>query len=283
MMPKLRVNSLTKRYGQIDALVDVSFSLDNGIYGLLGPNGAGKTTLIRIVTALLQSDEGEVLWDGQRINSLGAKYRDILGYMPQQQQIYPHLSVEQFLNYVAALKNIAMKDRRTRVDCLLHCLNLIAQARQRISTLSGGMRQRVLIAQALLNEPQFLVLDEPTAGLDPSERANLRSLIADVARDRIVLLATHVVSDIEYIAKHVLLMKDGRLIKIEEQSRLLQNTSVYLSTLTSEELHKLDPDHKVVNIMPAQRGNIYRIVSRKALSLERTETNLDDVYLDLLG
>ena len=198
---EIRISHLTKRFGDKTALDDVSLTLDAGVHALLGPNGAGKSTLINILTDSIERDKGEVLYNDYEITSLGAKYRELLGYMPQQQRLYDNYTAEEFLKYMAAVKGIAPARAREQIAELLKVVNLWEVRRKKVGGFSGGMKQRVLLAQALLGEPRILILDEPTAGLDPSERINIRNYIATVAQKMIVLFATHVVSDIECIAK----------------------------------------------------------------------------------
>lgn len=201
---EIRISHLTKRFGDKTALDDVSLTLDAGVHALLGPNGAGKSTLINILTDSIERDKGEVLYNDYEITSLGAKYRELLGYMPQQQRLYDNYTAEEFLKYMAAVKGIAPARAREQIAELLKVVNLWEVRRKKVGGFSGGMKQRVLLAQALLGEPRILILDEPTAGLDPSERINIRNYIATVAQKMIVLFATHVVSDIECIAKDVI-------------------------------------------------------------------------------
>lgn len=282
-MSILRMENLSKHYGETKALQGVTLELEPGIYGLLGPNGAGKTTMIRILTSLLAPSGGQVTWDGRDIFSLGGTYRKQIGYMPQQQNLYPSLQVHVFMDYMAALKGMAKADRRSAIENLLDRVNLTAQINTKIGALSGGMKQRLLIAQALLAEPKLLILDEPTAGLDPAERVNLRALIAELASDRIVLLATHVVGDVEYIAKRVILMKAGRIVHYKDQAELLALTAVYETRTAPSVLQTLDPNLKVANMYPSDAGPWYRVISGVQLDERRVQATLDDVYLDWLA
>ena len=192
------------------ALAGVSLTLGPGLYGLLGPNGAGKSTLIHIITGGLAPDSGQVLWCGAPARGIG--FRRVLGYMPQQQGMYDDFSSRAFLRYIAEIKQIPAKQARAQIEQLLEVVNLREVAHKKVGGFSGGMRQRVILAQALLGEPKVLILDEPTAGLDPKERLRLRRYIADLAQDRIVFLTTHIVSDIESIARDVLLMQEGSIV-----------------------------------------------------------------------
>ena len=201
---ELKIQDLCKSYGKKKALWKFTTEFENGIYGILGPNGAGKSTLLNILTDNLLRDSGSVLYDGEEILNLGASYREIMGYMPQQQQLYDTFTVTHFISYMGTLKGMKSRDIQGRMDELLPLLNLQKVRKKKLKELSGGMKQRVLLLQALLNDPKFLILDEPTAGLDPKERIRIRNLISDLSEDRIVLIATHVVSDIEFISKEIL-------------------------------------------------------------------------------
>ncbi len=234
---ELVIKNLTKRYGEKLALDGFSYSFTPGIYGILGANGAGKTTLMNLITDNVKRDEGEILWDGKEILSLGAAYRALLGYMPQQQGMYPDFSAREFLLYMAELKGLPRKAAEVQIGELLRVTGLSDVAHRRLGGFSGGMKQRVLLCQALLGDPKILILDEPSAGLDPRERLRIRSHIADLAEDRIVFLTTHIVSDIESIAKDVLLMKAGRILTHGAPEELLRQSEasdleeVYLKRL----------------------------------------------------
>lgn len=209
---QLKLDRLTKQYGSKIAVDRVSATLTRGVYGLLGANGAGKTTLMRMLCGILTPTSGEVLLNGESIYAMDARYRDLLGYLPQDFGYYPEYSAQDFLLYIAALKGLPRPQAKQKTAQLLEEVALAGVAKKRIKTFSGGMKQRLGIAQALLNEPEILVLDEPTAGLDPKERVRLRNLLADLAKDRIVLLSTHIVSDVESIADRVFLMKQGAFV-----------------------------------------------------------------------
>lgn len=210
---ELKITGLTKSYGKKIALKDFSYTFTPGIYGILGANGAGKSTLMNLITDNVGRDKGEILWDGTDILQLGSRFRQLLGYMPQQQGMYPDFSARGFLRYMAQMKGIPKKQATGQIEELLEVVNLKEDAHKRLGGFSGGMRQRVLLAQALLGQPKILILDEPTAGLDPKERLRLRQYIGALAENRIVFLTTHIVTDLESIATEVLLMKDGALVK----------------------------------------------------------------------
>ena len=210
---ELRIEHLTKKYGEKVALRDFTYTFTPGIYGILGANGAGKSTLMNLITDNVKRNEGQILWDGTDILKLGKSFRAKLGYMPQQQGMYNEFSARAFLRYMAQIKEIPKKQADEQIEQLLDVVNLREDAHKKVGGFSGGMRQRVLLAQALLGDPKILILDEPTAGLDPRERLRLRQYISDLAQDRIVFLTTHIVSDIESIADDVLLMKQGELVR----------------------------------------------------------------------
>ena len=220
---ELVIEHLTKKYGEKVALREFSYTFTPGIYGILGANGAGKSTLMNLITDNVKRNEGQILWDGTDILKLGASFRKLLGYMPQQQGMYSDFSARAFLRYMADVKGLNRKQANRQIEELFELVNLKDAAHKKLVGFSGGMRQRVLLAQALLGEPQILILDEPTAGLDPKERLRLRQYIADLAENRIVFLTTHIVSDIESIATDVLLMKDGALVRHGTPDELIQS------------------------------------------------------------
>ena len=213
-MNTLELNSLTKRYQKQrkPALKDFSYDFSDGVYGLLGPNGAGKTTLMNLIVGNLKPDQGTVLYQGREAESLGKEFRRNIGYMPQQQQLYDQFTVKRFLFYFAALKNIDKKSAERQIEELLTLVGLKDMANKRLKALSGGMKQRVLLAQALLDDPRVLILDEPTAGLDPKERMTIRNYIYSIAENKTIILATHVISDVEQIAKEIIFLKNGETI-----------------------------------------------------------------------
>jgi ABC-type multidrug transport system ATPase subunit len=208
----LTLNNITKNYGKFTALQGIDLEFTNGVYALLAPNGAGKTTLIKMLTTLIFPTRGEILWNGDEIVQLDAAYRDIIGYLPQDFGYYKNHSPREFLMYMSALKCIDRATARRRTDELLEVVGLSDVREKKMKKFSGGMIQRVGIAQAMLNDPKILILDEPTAGLDPKERVRFRNLISSLSIDRIVILSTHIVSDIETIANRVIMFKDHRLL-----------------------------------------------------------------------
>ncbi|MDE7362824.1 MAG: ABC transporter ATP-binding protein [Oscillospiraceae bacterium] len=208
----LELERVTKKYGEKCALNGVSMTLSEGIYGLLGPNGAGKTTMMNIITGNLKPTAGNVRWNGEDIYKLGWEYRAVLGYAPQHQGLYDAFSGRRFLCYMATLKNIPRREMKSEIERVLSYVNLTDAAKKPIGAYSGGMKQRILIAQAILGDPKIVILDEPTAGLDPKERVRIREKIRDISGDKIILVSTHVVSDIQSIAKEIILLKNGEIL-----------------------------------------------------------------------
>ncbi|MDO4544205.1 MAG: ATP-binding cassette domain-containing protein [Clostridia bacterium] len=220
---RLELAGLTKHYGKKCALRDFSCTFTSGITGILGANGAGKSTMMNLITDNVKREKGQILFDSKDVLELGRSFRAQLGYMPQQQGMYDDMSARGFLLYIAELKGIKAKQARKEVETLLELVSLSDNAHRKLGGFSGGMRQRVLLAQALMGTPQVIILDEPTAGLDPQERIRIRNYVKALAADRIVLWTTHIVSDIESIAKEILLMKEGRLIAFDTPQNLLKD------------------------------------------------------------
>jgi len=207
----LLLNNVTKKFGNFTALEDITLEFSSGVYGLLAPNGAGKTTLIKMLTTLIFPTKGEILWNGDAIVKLDAEYRDIIGYLPQDFGYYKNQSPRDFLLYISALKGMSREHAKRRADELIEVVGLSDVKNKKMKKFSGGMVQRVGIAQAMLNDPKILILDEPTSGLDPKERVRFRNLISTLSKDRTVILSTHIVSDIETIANHVIMFKNHKL------------------------------------------------------------------------
>ncbi len=280
---ELSVDRLTKHYGSKIAVDCVSVALKPGIYGLLGENGAGKTTLMRMLCAILESTSGEVFLDGREIVSMGVEYRDILGYLPQDFGYYPNYTAREFLLYMAALKGIPRDRAKKRAEELLEVAGLSEVAAKKIKTFSGGMKQRVGIAQALLNHPKLLILDEPTAGLDPKERVRFRNLISDYAAGRIVILSTHIVSDIEAIADEVLLMKKGKLVSQGTVSELTKEAEgkVWELTVSPAEAKSWQERAAVANLRHEGEQVVLRIIAedKPEEGAVPCEAGLEDLYL----
>jgi len=281
---ELQFKNVTKEYGNVHAVEHVTHSMGKGVYGLLGVNGAGKTTLMRMICTAITPTSGEILWNGKDIFSLGASYREILGYLPQSYGFYPDLSVYDYMLYIASIKGIRPIMAKKRALKLLEQVGMAEKRKRKMRTLSGGMIRRVGIAQAMLNDPRILVLDEPTAGLDPKERIGIRNYIAELSRDKIILFATHVVSDIECIADKVLLLKSGEIIATGTPVELIESMAGKVGeiTCTLDEVGELQKEYKIGNIRQRKNGLALRVVGDKlpeeAVKVE-DNIDLEDVYL----
>lgn len=284
---ELSVHSLTKDFGGKCAVDNVSFSLSHGVYGLLGPNGAGKTTLMKMLVDILDPSSGEVLLDGVNIRDLGASYRDKLGYMPQDIGVYKNFSARKFLKYIAALKGITGKVADRKIEELLIMVGLQDVGKKKLGGFSGGMLRRVGIAQTLLNDPKILILDEPTAGLDPQERIRFRNIISELSENRIVLLSTHIISDMEFIAGEVIIMREGAVLKIDTTERLLQEVEgkVWTAVITHSDLNKIKKQFTIGNIIQKSDGVEVRIVGDRKpdFSCEPVKPILEDVFSYYFG
>jgi ABC-type multidrug transport system ATPase subunit len=275
----LAVNNVTKKYNDFTALENIDLEFENGVYGLLAPNGAGKTTLIKMLTTLLFPTKGEILWEGTDIRALDEKYRDIIGYLPQEFGYYKNYSPRQFLDYLAALKGIDKHDSKEKITELMELVALEDVFDKKMRKFSGGMIQRVGIAQALLNDPKILILDEPTAGLDPKERVRFRNMISGLSKDRIVILSTHIVSDIETIANQVIMFKDHKLFCNDSPSHIC-------NTLEGKVYETWDIENvKTPHILLTQRQEGNNTLVRFATDVEyngeahKVTPNLEDVFL----
>lgn len=285
---KLELFKITKTYGTTVALNDFSAEFTPGVYGILGANGAGKSTLINLITDNVKRDAGEkggrILYDGEEILRLGRRFRRKVGYMPQQQGMYDEFTARAFLRYMAGIKGIPSRQAKKEVEELLEVVNLSEYARKRVGGFSGGMKQRVMLAQALLGDPEILILDEPTAGLDPKERIVIRNYIAGLSKNKIILFATHVVSDIECIADKVLVIKSGNRAAYASPSELIEQIhgKVWEKRCTMEEAERLQRQYKAGCLRQRQDGLYLRLVcDDRPEGFEHTENNLDleDVYL----
>lgn len=281
---KVEIQNLTKRFGQKTAVDDVSLTLTSGVWGLIGANGAGKTTLMRMLAGILTPTSGRVLCDGADTLSLGEAWRDMLGYLPQHFGFYPEFTVADYLDYMAALKGLEKTAAREKIEELCEILSLTRVYRNKIKRLSGGTQRRVGIAQAMLNDPEVLILDEPTSGLDPGERVRFRNLLSEFARDRIVLISTHIVSDIEYIAAENAIMKDGRLIDVGTTEQLLRAVEgkVFTALVPDAFLGRVESEVRVVSLKNEGGGQtLVRYVADAPLlrGSEFAEPRLEDLYL----
>ncbi len=281
---KLVIRGLNKSYGSKAALQDFHAVFENGIYGILGPNGAGKSTFMNILTDNLLRDSGRILCNEKEITKMKEQYRKIMGYMPQQQQLYDSFTVNHFISYMGTLRGMNKKEIKKRMEELFPLLNLNEVRRKKIKELSGGMKQRVLLLQALLDDPQILILDEPTAGLDPKERIRIRNLISDLSGDKIVLIATHVVSDIEFISKEILLMKNGRVVDKDCPEALQKKIAgkVFEIRIVQEELNQVKKEFEISNLFRTEGEIVVRVISEECPTAYRwTEVSptLEDVYL----
>ncbi|MBQ8966962.1 ABC transporter ATP-binding protein [Ruminococcus sp.] len=280
----LSLYKITKQYGAFTALNDFTYDFTPGVYGLLGPNGAGKSTLMNIITDNLKPTSGTVKFDGMNTSDMDEDFRKILGFMPQQQGLYPNFTLERFLYYMAALKGMKKREAKEDIERLIGLVNLDSARSKRLGGFSGGMKQRALIAQAMLADPKIIILDEPTAGLDPKERIRIRNLIAEIAFEKIVIIATHVVSDIEFIAKEVLLLKQGEIIGAGKPHELCDKISgnVFNITASETQLSEISDKYKVGNISKDEQHIFVRVISDnapKGYEYEVCKPDLEDLYL----
>ena len=285
---QLELIDLTKRYGDFVALDHLNITFAAGIYGILGANGAGKSTMMNLLTDNISRSNGKILYDGTDILKLGKDFRKILGYMPQQQGFYEHMTAQTFLYYMADLKGIPKRQAAQEIDDLLDATNLSDVRHKKLGGYSGGMKQRVLLAQALLGDPKVVILDEPTAGLDPKERIRIRNFISAMSRNRIILLATHIVSDIESISDQILMMKKGQMVGMGTPGELIESVAdkVKEMSCSPEELDRVQEQYKVGNIFQRHGETWVRIIGDN-LSTEgqyvEDHLSLEDVYLYYLG
>ena len=286
-MNKLEIINLTKKYGNKTALNNFTYTFENGVYGLIGPNGAGKSTLMNILVDGISKTNGDVLYNGEKIEKLGKEYRNIIGYVPQQQGIYNNFSAEDFLNYMANLKGLNKKDISSKIKEVLEFVDLYGVRKNKLGGFSGGMKQRILIAQALLNNPEILILDEPTAGLDPKERIRIRNLIARISMNKIVIISTHIVSDIEYISDQVLIMKKGKFILQGPADELLKEVKneVWSCRVPNNQWSNFERTHCIANSHVMKEVIEARVISTSspiegAIIVEPT---LEDLYLKLFS
>lgn len=281
---EIKVKELTKIYGHYPALDHVHMTFKEGVYGILGENGAGKSTLLNLLTDNLKRSSGDILLDDKEILHMGKDYRKLIGYMPQQQGFYEDFSALQFLLYIGELKGLNRKKSKIQAEKLLKMVNLYDVRHVNIGSYSGGMRQRVLLAQALLGNPQIIILDEPSVGLDPRERAHMRNIIANLGRDKIVLISTHIVSDVESIADSIILMKDGKIIKHDTAASLIHsiNGCVKEVSIHDKRYSFIKEHYKDGLFVQRSDGLHYRIVTDSMIDadlVDEEHINLEDVYL----
>jgi ABC-2 type transport system ATP-binding protein len=280
---QLTLDRLTKQYGSKIALDRINAIFEPGIYGLLGANGAGKTTMMRLICDILKPTSGEVTFNGTNIREMGASYRAVIGYLPQDFGYYPNFTAMNFLLYMASLKGLNARYAKEKSLELLETLNLSEVKDKKIKTFSGGMKQRLGIAQAFLNDPQILILDEPTAGLDPKERVKFRNLISSFAENKIVILSTHIVTDIEYIADEILMIKNGALLKKGAENDIIQEISgkVWECRVSREEADHLEKRYTICNSKAENGTTILRIVSdsKPCNAAALVSPCLEDLYL----
>lgn len=286
MFVKLEIKRLVKNYGKKRALKGINMTLTEGVYGFLGPNGAGKSTFMNILTGNLKATSGQILYDGEDVTKMGREFRGILGYMPQQQALYPNFTAEGFLSYMAALRDMKRSEAARRIPQVLEEVGLSEVAGDRVRSFSGGMKQRLLIAQAVLAEPKVLVLDEPTAGLDPKQRIAIRNLISETSAGKIVVIATHVVSDVESAAGRILLIKEGEMAADSTREELCGALAgkVFEFAIPQERLKAVeaDPALLVGNISRERETLFVRVICEdrpEGYEAREMRPGLEDVYL----
>ena len=284
---ELKCNNLTKQFGHFTAVDHLNLTMTNGVYGLLGVNGAGKTTLMRMLCTLMHPTSGTITCNGKDIFQMDNDYRNLLGYLPQEFGFYPEFTVRDYLMYIAALKGVRTVVAKKRVRELIEQVGLSKVGNKKMKKLSGGMKRRAGIAQAMLNDPKILILDEPTAGLDPNERIRFRNLISELSEERMVLLSTHIVSDIEYIANEIWLMKDGKLVQSGTSKKLIQSmpVSVWQVVIDKSFVSSMMRKYKISNIKTESDGVEMRIISKEKPfpDARRIEASLEDVFLYYFG
>ncbi len=284
---ELQFKNVSKKFDNVYAVKDVSYTMGKGVYGLLGVNGAGKTTLMRMLCTVLNPTEGNITWDGKDIFKLGATYREKLGYLPQDFGYYPDLTVYDYMMYIASIKGLRPIVAKKRSIQLLEQVGLEKYKKRKMRTLSGGMIRRVGIAQAMLNNPHILVLDEPTAGLDPNERIRFRNLISELSAERLVLLSTHIVSDIEFIANEIIMMKAGGFCYTGTSEQIISSMSmsVWNCVVPQKEISNYIEKYKVGNVKATAGGVELRILSQTPPTENaiQEEATLEDAFLSYFG
>lgn len=277
----LKIESLSKKFGKKEALSDVNMELDSGIYGLLGDNGAGKSTLMRLLVGVDTPTRGHILYEGEDISQLKEKYRGLLGYMPQEFAVFPGFTAGEFLTYMGALKGLSKRELKEKIPRVLAFVNLQDVKDKKVSTFSGGMKRRVGIAQALLNDPKILILDEPTAGLDPGERIRFSNILSNMSKDKIILFSTHIISDIEAITKNIIILNDGKIRAKTTSDKLIKKMEglVFETMLPFTELAAYE---KKIQIIRMRYEGEYLKIRYTGSTLEGArpvQANLEDYYI----
>lgn len=279
----LKIDNISKNFGRKVALKDISFSLEDGVYGLLGDNGAGKSTLMRILTTVLKPSSGSVEADGNSIKVLGDKYRSLLGYMPQEFFVYPTLTARGFLEYMSSLKGINEKNLKNKIDEVLEFVNLKDVANKRVVTFSGGMKRRIGIAQAIINNPKIIILDEPTAGLDPQERIRFLNILGDMGKNKIIIISTHIVSEIEAISRDVIVMKKGKLVEKGDIDTLVETmaSKVWEAEVEQNDLKEIEKNNPIIKMKRKNEKIRIRYVGEKIKEIENKKVlpTLEDYYV----
>lgn len=281
---ELQINSVTKRYGSKIAVNHLNLTFSNGVYGLLGANGAGKTTLMRLLCAIQTPTSGDITLNGKSIMDMGEHYRELLGYLPQHFAYYPDFTALDFLLYIASLKGLSERQAKQKSMGLLEAVGLSQESHHRIKTFSGGMKQRLGIAQAVLNDPHILILDEPTAGLDPKERVRFRNLISAFSKDRIVILSTHIVSDVEFIAEEIIMMKSGQVLHFGKANEITSEISgdVWECVVPTDHVEQYTATFNVSNLRNSENDQtVIRIIAQRTpmANAVKVQPNLEDLYL----
>lgn len=283
---ELKLDHVSKKFKDKTAVDDVSLKLTPGVWGLLGANGSGKTTLMRMIAGIMKPSGGRICYNGLEIDQLGRAWRDVIGYLPQEFGFYPEFNVQDYLEYMSAIKGMTAAQAKKKISDLLELLTLEDVRKKKIIRLSGGMKRRVGIAQALLNDPEFLILDEPTSGLDPGERVRFRNLLSEFAHDRIVLISTHIVSDVEYIATQNAVMKNGKILQTGTTEKLVEQMEgrVFQSVIPAAEIGRWERAVRIVNLRNEPDGRIsVRYLGGQADMPQAAaqRPHLEDLYLYL--
>ena len=277
----LKIESLSKKFGKKEALSDVNLELDSGIYGLLGDNGAGKSTLMRLLVGVDTPTRGHILYEGEDISQLKEKYRGLLGYMPQEFAVFPGFTAGEFLTYMGALKGLSKRELKEKIPRVLAFVNLEDVKDKKVSTFSGGMKRRVGIAQALLNDPKILILDEPTAGLDPGERIRFSNILSNMSKDKIILFSTHIISDIEAITKSIIILNDGKIRAKTTSDKLIEKMEglVFEATLPFSELAAYEKKVQIIRMRYEGERLKIRYTGDAFEGARPVQANLEDYYI----